>query len=127
GEFAELGQAMESMRVQLEGKQYVERYVQELTHEMKSPLAAIRASAELLEGPLEPADRERFVGTVREQGERLTRMVERMLALAAVEHRQALETVAPVPVSTLLEAASAGMQPVLEARGQRLRVRSDGD
>ncbi|WP_028916817.1 two-component system sensor histidine kinase CreC [Pseudoxanthomonas sp. J35] len=127
GEFAELGQAMESMRVQLEGKQYVERYVQELTHEMKSPLAAIHASAELLEGPLDPADRERFAGTVREQGERLTRMVARMLALAAVEHRQALETVAPVPVAGLLEAAAAGMQPVLEARGQRLRTRIDGD
>ena len=30
------------MRTQLEGKAYVERYVQTLTHELKSPLAAIR-------------------------------------------------------------------------------------
>ena len=49
GEFGELGQALETMRARLEGKQYVEQYVHTLTHEMKSPLAAIRGSAELLE------------------------------------------------------------------------------
>ena len=53
---AELGEALATMRAQLEGKQYVERYVQDLTHEMKGPLAAIRAGAELLEQPLPPAE-----------------------------------------------------------------------
>jgi two-component system sensor histidine kinase CreC len=32
------------MRTQLEGKAYVERYVHTLTHELKSPLAAIRGA-----------------------------------------------------------------------------------
>ena len=49
GEFGELGRALETMRERLEGKQYVEQYVHTLTHEMKSPLAAIRGSAELLD------------------------------------------------------------------------------
>ncbi len=40
------------MRRKLEGKAYVEQYVQSLTHEMKSPLAAIRGAAELLQEPL---------------------------------------------------------------------------
>ena len=126
GEFADLGRALQGMRDQLEGKQYVERYVQELTHEMKSPLAAIRASAELLERPLAAEERQRFVATVHEQGERLTRMVERMLALAAVEHRQALEAVETLPVATLLEAVASGMHARLEARRQRLDIRIDG-
>ena len=42
GELAHLAQAVERMRTQLEGKAYVERYVHTLTHELKSPLAAIR-------------------------------------------------------------------------------------
>ncbi len=42
-ELSTLAQALESMRQELEGKQYVERYVQTLTHEMKSPLAAYAA------------------------------------------------------------------------------------
>ena len=56
GEFGELGQALETMRTRLEGKQYVEQYVHTLTHEMKSPLAAIRGSAELLEHATTRAD-----------------------------------------------------------------------
>lgn len=40
------------MRVKLEGKNYIEQYVYALTHELKSPLAAIRGAAEILrEGP----------------------------------------------------------------------------
>jgi hypothetical protein len=38
---------MASMRARLEGQQYVERYATALMHELKSPLAVIRASGEL--------------------------------------------------------------------------------
>lgn len=126
GEFAELGQSLETMRAQLEGKQYVERYVHALTHEMKSPLAAIRASAELLEHPLPEQDQARFAGSIRTQSERLALMIDRMLALAAVEHRQRLESPRPLEVATLLEAVAEDSRPRLEARGQRLELRADG-
>src|SRR4249919_1395998 len=91
GEFDELGRALETMRDRLEGKQYVEQYVHTLTHEMKSPLAAIRGSAELLEAPMAEADRARFAGAIRVQSERLAQMIDKLLALAAVEHQQTLE------------------------------------
>ncbi|MFC3815978.1 two-component system sensor histidine kinase CreC [Lysobacter sp. GCM10012299] len=107
GEFGELGQALETMRVRLEGKQYVEQYVHTLTHEMKSPLAAIRGSAELLEGPLDEADRIRFAASIRSQSERLAQMIDKMLALAAVEHRQRLEQPEPVMLAGLAEEAIA--------------------
>ena len=54
-EIGDMGQAFERMREALEGKQYVEQYVQSLTHEIKSPLSAIRGAAELL-GEDMPAD-----------------------------------------------------------------------
>ena len=41
---ARLAQALESMRLKLEGKNYIEQYVYALTHELKSPLAAIRGA-----------------------------------------------------------------------------------
>src|SRR3546814_4156217 len=75
------------MRERLEGKQYVEQYVHALTHELKSPLSAIRGSAELLESPLPESDRARFVATIRAQGDRLAQMIDKLLALAAVEYR----------------------------------------
>ena len=91
GEFGDLGRALHEMRTRLEGKQYVEQYVHALTHELKSPLAAIRGAAELLEAPLPEADRARFVASIAAQGERMAQMVDKLLALAAVEHRQHLE------------------------------------
>jgi two-component system sensor histidine kinase CreC len=54
---------------------------------MKSPLAAIRGAAELLQEPLPEAERVRFAAHVQGQSERLTEMIEKLLALAAVEHR----------------------------------------
>lgn len=105
GEFADLGRALESMRMQLEGKQYVERYVHALTHELKSPLAAIRGAAELLEGPLPEADRARFIAHIDAQSRRMAGMVDRMLELAALEHRQRIDAPSDVDVAALAQAA----------------------
>lgn len=101
GEFGDLGRALHEMRTRLEGKQYVEQYVHALTHELKSPLAAIRGAAELLETPLPEADRARFVASIAAQGERMAQMVDKLLALAAVEHRQAIEACERVDVHAL--------------------------
>ncbi|MEQ1875416.1 MAG: hypothetical protein ABL958_02140 [Bdellovibrionia bacterium] len=46
-EFRDLGNAFEEMRITIEGKKTIENYVQALTHELKSPLTAIRGAAEL--------------------------------------------------------------------------------
>lgn len=89
-EIGDLGRALETMRRELEGKQYVEQYVQTLTHEMKSPLAAIRGAAEILQEPLPEDERAKFAANVQGQSERLTEMIEKLLALAAVEHRREL-------------------------------------
>ena len=107
GEFGDLGRALETMRDRLEGKQYVERYVHSLTHELKSPLTAIRGAAELLERPLPEDDRLRFAATIRGQGERMTQTIDKLLALAAVEHRQRIEQPEPVDAAALLADAVA--------------------
>jgi len=42
GELGDLARAMDRMRARLEGRDYIEGYVRALTHELKSPVAAIR-------------------------------------------------------------------------------------
>lgn len=96
GEMAQLADAVERMRTQLEGKDYVERYVHTLTHELKSPLAAIRGAAELLDGEMPAEQRARFVGNIAGESERLQQLIERLLSLAQVEQRQGLEEVGKV-------------------------------
>jgi two-component system sensor histidine kinase CreC len=116
-ELGDLGRALDAMRRQLDGKAYVERYVQALTHEMKSPLAAIRGAAELLQEPLPDAERRRFAAHVVEQGARLTEMIDKLLALAAVEQQGWLQQREPVPLDTLLADVAADVAPLLDARG----------
>lgn len=125
GEFDELGRALDTMRSQLEGKQYVERYVHALTHEMKSPLAAIRASAELLETPLPAQEQARFAGAIRTQSERLALMIDRMLALASVEHRQRLDRTETIEIAGLIDHVRDDSRPRLDAREQRLDLHVD--
>jgi two-component system sensor histidine kinase CreC len=117
GEFGALGRALHDMREKLEGKQYVEQYVHALTHEMKSPLAAIRGAAELLEGPLPEADRQRFVASIAAQGERMAQMVDKLLALAAVESRQAIEAPQALQADALLRDAVAAVRHRADAAG----------
>lgn len=123
GEFAILGRALETMRDRLEGRQYVERYVHGLTHELKSPLAAVRGAAELLEGPLPEAERARFAASVREQSERMAQMIDKLLALVAVEHRRAVERPEPVDLAALLDGAWAQVET--RALRKRLRLQCD--
>lgn len=116
-ELGDLGRALETMRRQLDGKAYVERYVQALTHEMKSPLAAIRGAAELLQEPLPDAERRRFAAHVVEQGARLTEMIDKLLALAAVEQQGWLQQREPVRLDVLLADVATDVAPLLGARG----------
>ncbi len=135
GEFGDLGRALESMRAKLEGKQYVEQYVHALTHELKSPLAAIRGSAELLEsasmesaaGGMPEADRARFVATIRAQSERMAEMIDKLLALAAVEHRQRIEQPQILDLRTIADEAAERIAPKFAQRSLRLDVREAVD
>ncbi|WP_338522357.1 two-component system sensor histidine kinase CreC [Pseudomonas batumici] len=113
GEMAQLANAVEHMRTQLEGKAYVERYVHTLTHELKSPLAAIRGAAELLQGEMPQAQRERFVGNIDSESARMQQLIERLLNLALVEQRQALEEQVEVPLASLVD-------EVLQAQAARI-------
>lgn len=132
GEFRALGDALESMRRQLDGKQYVERYVQALTHELKSPLAAIRGSVELLvqddAGPGSPAmsatERAAFLKTIGEQGQRMTGMIDKLLALSAVEHQQVLEAPQRLDLPSIIGGACDDLGPKARERGIIL-VRED--
>ncbi len=102
-ELQQLASAVDSMRVQLEGKAYVERYVQTLTHELKSPLTAIHGAAELLRRELPAEQRERFLNNIDTETARLQQMVERLLQLAMVEQRQSLEEHTVIALRPLLD------------------------
>ena len=116
-ELTQLATALDTMRTRLEGKDYVERYVQTLTHELKGPLAAIQGSAELLRREMTPEQRAHFLANIDVETARLKSLSERLLGLAQVEQRRGLEEVAHIPLRELVEELLAECAPRLELAG----------
>lgn len=121
-ELRKLAQALESMRIKLEGKNEIEQYVYALTHELKSPLAAIRGAAEILrEGP--PADVvTRFTENILAQNTRMQALVETLLRQARLENRQDIP-LAPVAVDELFTQLSEARSIQLAAKKITLTLR----
>lgn len=127
GEVGQLGKAFEEMRVALEGKQYVENYVQTLTHEMKSPLAAIQGAAELLREDMPAERRERFLGNIESEGKRMQQLIERLLLLSSIENRQTLQEVEEIDLSSVVGKTAVALAPVCMARDIDIKIEITGD
>ncbi|MFV0548159.1 MAG: two-component system sensor histidine kinase CreC [Limnobaculum xujianqingii] len=123
-ELSSLARALESMRIKLEGKDYIEKYVHTLTHELKSPLAAIRGAAEILqEMPPKPVAL-RFISNIQQQNERLQLLVDRMLQQAQVESRIRQE-LAPVDLADVLHSVIAAKEAQITHRKIQLTSQID--
>ncbi|MBI4558194.1 MAG: two-component system sensor histidine kinase CreC [Candidatus Hydrogenedentes bacterium] len=119
-EIGTLGAAFEEMRNALEGKQYVEDYVQTLTHQMKSPLSAIRGAAELLNENLPPDQRRQFLENLRSETGRIQDLIDRMLQLSALENRKELRDIEDINLQELVAEVVEELSPVLS--GKQLQV-----
>ena len=95
-EAAELSQAVATMAQHLEQRaDYIRAFAAHVSHEFKTPLAAIRGAVELLRdhiGTMTLAERERFLGNLDQDAERLERLVRRLLELARADVMQATPT-----------------------------------
>lgn len=118
-EMRTLGDALEEMRESLEDRKYVESYVQTLTHEMKSPVAAIRGASELLqEGDKVPPDkRQKFLENIRIETDRLQKSIDRLLALSAIESMKSLENPSSLSLADLVVRVCNNLAPSLQAKG----------
>ncbi|MDA3960821.1 MAG: two-component system sensor histidine kinase CreC [Planctomycetota bacterium] len=130
-EIGELAAAITELHQELDGLSYVESYVQSLTHELKSPLSAIDAHAELLEDETDPAQRTAFIATLRDECNRMRALIERLLDHAALERRDSVSATS-VALDDLIRASCAPLQPDCAQRAVTLQcelksVQMDGD
>ena len=112
-----LAHALDSMRDALEGRRYAERYIQTLTHEMKSPLAAIRGAAELLDEEMPLVTRKRFLENIRAETARSERLINRLLELSAIESRTHLDGAEELDFRGIVALAIDHARPLAEAAG----------
>lgn len=123
-----LTHALEQMRRELEERHALENFVADLSHELKNPVAAIRASAEVLtEGAAdEPETARRFALRIRESADKLQQLTQDLLSLARLEAR-GIEAPQAVDLAAIAREAVDAHGPTAAAREVRLELqRSDG-
>jgi len=124
-EVTTLQDAFDEMRDALEGKKYVERYTQTLTHEIKAPLSAIRGAAELLQENGMPADqREKFLANIQRESARIQQLIDKLLQLSALEARKGLGPTEPVELVALARTVIDSLTGTLHARHLTLDFRA---
>lgn len=111
-------------------------FLSRVSHEMRTPLTAIRSFAEILrDGPQDAARAERFIAIIHAEAERLTRLLDDILDLSRLEAGIAPLTTEEVDAAAVAREAVAAMEGFAERHGVRialeastpLPVRADAD
>ena len=91
-------------------------FVAGVSHELRTPLSVIRSAGENLADGVVASEKQirNYGALVRDEGKRLSTMVEQILRYAGVESGRAPYTFAPVAVDTLLERALEESKSALE-------------
>lgn len=121
-ELKRLAQALEHLRAELDGKTHVERVTQLLAHELKSPIAAVRGAAELLQDEHDPARREKLERNIHQEALRLQKIVEGVLELARAENRDSPPTLEKLDMTELIQEGVALRESRLVEKKIRLHA-----
>lgn len=94
-------------------------FVNQVSHELKTPLTSIRMYAELLEQNLPDDDEEnrRFLSIVTHESQRLSRLISNVLTFAGLSRGKQGIHLAPGCVDDVVRTVSATCQPALQSRG----------
>lgn len=101
-------------------------FVANVSHELRNPVATIQAAAETLEEldreGGQSGDRQKLMGTVARQSERISSLVDDLLDLSRIESGQHELNPVDTDLSEAFRFASAAFDPRVEARGLRVEV-----
>ncbi len=112
----------EALERQVDLSRRKDDFVAAVSHELRTPLASMLASVSTLRRLDTRIDNEakgRFFEMALRQGKRLERLIEELLLVGAVEHREERCTIGEVDLAALLEELSA---EVSELAGDRLQL-----
>ncbi|MEN3341851.1 MAG: two-component system, OmpR family, phosphate regulon sensor histidine kinase PhoR [Actinomycetota bacterium] len=95
---------VEDLTVRTRRERADREFITNAAHQLRTPIAAIATAVEVLQGGAkeDPATRDRFLGHIELQTERLVRLAKAMLVLARVERGDAAAALGLVPLRPLL-------------------------
>jgi signal transduction histidine kinase len=103
------------------------QFVSSVSHELKTPLTAIRMFAETLrmDRPAEPALRNEYLDIIVDESERLTRLLNNVLDFSRIESGRKNYNFAPHDLASIVRTAARAMRYPLAQQGFELLVNID--
>jgi len=100
-------------------------FISSVSHELRTPLTSIRSFSEILQDwpGLSPAERVEFAGTIREESERLSQLIDEMLDLAKIARGEAGTHPAHFDLGALIGRCQRLFSRQAQERGVEFRCR----
>ena len=104
-------------------------FVAAVSHELKTPLTAIRMYAEMLRDGIVPSEKKRqeYYGTITAESERLSRLINNVLEFSRLEKGIRQMNLVAGPLAPVVEEMADLLRPHAEREGFTLQVESDAD
>lgn len=132
-EIGQLGQALNHLAANLDQtisalykQEKVRRdFVANVSHELRTPLTSIRGFVEpLIDGTVQdPQTKDRYLRIIREETERLKRLINDLLEMARLESEGIPVELVPLDISDVIVPVTGALQPVAEKKGVQLSHR----
>jgi two-component system phosphate regulon sensor histidine kinase PhoR len=102
-------------------------FVANASHELRTPLTSLLGFIETLQGPAarDVEAREKFLGIMRAQAERMARLIEDLLSLSRIEMHQHVRPTGAVDVALLLREVREGLQNQAQQAGVAIDLTID--
>jgi signal transduction histidine kinase len=103
------------------------QFVASVSHELKTPLTAVRMFAETLSmgRAKDERSRQEYLATIMNESERLARLVDNVLDFSKIEQRRKVYHMRPASLADVVRSAAQAMQYPLEQLGFKLTVSID--
>ena len=103
-------------------------FVANVSHELRTPLTAVRGYVEaLMDEPIEPAQRMKFLEVIDRHTGRMERLVRDLLQLARLDAQQETADLRPIDVAVLFRSASADIAERIERQRIHVTINVDPD
>lgn len=109
--------SFEDMTALEEAGQMRRDFVANVSHELRTPLTALLGFVETLKGAArdDPVARERFLGIMEREADRMARLVDDLLSLSRVEAEERIRPMMPVDLRGLVEQVAASFEPLAQS------------
>ncbi|HEY4200878.1 MAG TPA: ATP-binding protein [Devosiaceae bacterium] len=116
---------LQNLTDQKRAEQMRSDFIANASHELRTPLTSLIGFIDTLVGPAarDQAARERFLGIMRSQAQRMSKLIDDLLSLSRIEMHQHVLPSGSVDLTTLLREVADGLQPLAVEAGVKLNLK----